>query len=483
MSDDYADEGYDADEGPSHEEIQHRYEEAQLALRLMRSSMADARIFDDLRMLGVSKEDHDAPLVRSIWDSALSIFNETKSIDPTLLRQHLDTAVGERQSKDALDLLNESEPLEPGTSLSGVVGALRKKVALRRMDKLRKRLGRLLGDADAHPGVIAGEMHEELNRIEMQSVERRGATPFEIGEIANGIISDPAKMFEVVPTGISQIDITLGGGLPRGFMSILRARAGVGKTSYADHVVLAACHRRIPTLVFSLEADRKEKVKTLMQQLAGCRAKRDPNDVTREEHSKLAEAAARLSGYQLWIEDGSGWTIDRLISTMRVYLRDSAIGLAVIDYVQRVKVGARMNRVEGFEVVSERLSDTAKEDNIAVLALSQHGSGTGGKDTKEADVEATAGSRKFYFDCAVCLDVTRASASKDSNESNMSTIAVTKNRPTGSRVEAKMKWSSVTTRLTSVIDEPKATTKTAADATTSHSGWAFEYDDDEKETA
>ena len=79
-------------------------------------------------------------------------------------------------------------------------------------------------------------------------------------------IDMPANGIDVIPTGIPSLDEMLGGGLPRGSLTLIAARPGMGKTSLALQLAgnLAAAGRHV--LFSELEMTKEQIVKFARRQ-------------------------------------------------------------------------------------------------------------------------------------------------------------------------------------------------------------------------
>lgn len=70
--------------------------------------------------------------------------------------------------------------------------------------------------------------------------------------------SDSSDLLE--PTGIPQLDLVLGGGLPRGALTIILGPAGSGKTTLACQIAFAGAQRGQPVLLLSTLAEPQTKL-------------------------------------------------------------------------------------------------------------------------------------------------------------------------------------------------------------------------------
>jgi len=174
-------------------------------------------------------------------------------------------------------------------------------------------------------------------------------------------------------TGLERLD-ELTNGLQPGELIILAARPSMGKTAMAlnmaQHVALKLEKN---VAVFSLEMAAAQ----LAQRLLCSRARVDSQKVRRkmlaaEEWSKLAEAAGRLSGAGIFIDDTPGVNALEIRTKCRRLLMDKGLDLVIIDYLQLMQgVGRYENRNLEVSAISRSLKGLAKELDVPLIALSQ----------------------------------------------------------------------------------------------------------------
>lgn len=205
-----------------------------------------------------------------------------------------------------------------------------------------------------------------------------------------------------IPTGFTRLDRQCSGMHP-GDLYIIAARPGMGKTSFVLNVALnvaSARAQRPPTngddvfeapaevpgygvLFCSLEMPKEQ----LAARLLASEAQVDMSNIrsgrmSREDWSKMTEAASRLARLPLWLDDTPALTLLDLRAKIRrlqaeltrgeTAQRAQGLGLVCIDYLQLMQ-GRRDagSREQEISELSRGLKQLAKEMRLPVIALSQ----------------------------------------------------------------------------------------------------------------
>ncbi len=176
-----------------------------------------------------------------------------------------------------------------------------------------------------------------------------------------------------VPTGFIDLDDMLSG-MQQSNLLILAARPVTGKTAMAMNIAqFVAVNAKIPIGIFSLEMSQEELVDRLLVGQADVDAwKLKTGKLSEDDFSKLSEAMGQLADAPIFIDDTPGITIAEMRTKARRLQLEHKIGLLVVDYLQLVNPGKKLeNRVQEVSVVSQSLKNLARELKIPVIALSQ----------------------------------------------------------------------------------------------------------------
>jgi replicative DNA helicase len=177
-----------------------------------------------------------------------------------------------------------------------------------------------------------------------------------------------------VRTGFADLDSKLAG-FQNSDLIILAARPSVGKTSLAlDFARNAACQYKVPVGIFSLEMSSHQLVDRMLSAESRVdswklRTGKLSADI---EFSMIQEALNTLSQAPLYIDDDSSNTIMRMRSVARRLKAEHGLGLIVVDYLQLIVPGTRVDSmVQQVTEISRSLKGMARELDVPVLALSQ----------------------------------------------------------------------------------------------------------------
>ena len=192
-----------------------------------------------------------------------------------------------------------------------------------------------------------------------------------------------------VSTGLKDLDVLLGG-LHNSDLVILAGRPGMGKSSLATNIAVAAARayraERQPdgTLkaaegavvgLFTLEMAAEQLATRIIAEFAGVSSERiRRGEVDQEEFDRIYHAARDLESLPLYIDETGGLSIAQLAARARRLKRQHGLGLVVVDYLQLLTgTGKRANdnRVQEITEISMGLKALAKELGAPVLALSQ----------------------------------------------------------------------------------------------------------------
>jgi replicative DNA helicase len=180
-----------------------------------------------------------------------------------------------------------------------------------------------------------------------------------------------------VPTGFKDLD-TLTAGLQPSDLIVIAARPSMGKTALALNICAYAAMDAEPkrgVAFFSLEMSKEQLVlRMLCSEARVDSAKARAGYLSERDFPKLAQAAARLSEANIFIDDSSDTTAITLKAKCRRLARDKSnnLGLVLVDYLQLMR-SARPGESREKEIaeISRSLKALAKELKVPVIALSQ----------------------------------------------------------------------------------------------------------------
>lgn len=178
-----------------------------------------------------------------------------------------------------------------------------------------------------------------------------------------------------ITTGIRDIDEITTGLQPGNFV-IVAARPGMGKTSFALNMAVAAAREsNTPIAFFSLEMSDAE----LVQRLICAEARLSMHDIRRgniknNQWEEISRAMGVLHELPLYLDDTGGLSVTEVRSRCRRLKSTVGLSAVFIDYLQLLRPGVlskNMNRNEELSEICRTLKVTAKDLGVPIIALAQ----------------------------------------------------------------------------------------------------------------
>jgi replicative DNA helicase len=178
-----------------------------------------------------------------------------------------------------------------------------------------------------------------------------------------------------ITTGIRDID-DLTTGLQPGNFVIIAARPGMGKTSFALNMAVAAARESSqPIAFFSLEMSDAE----LVQRLICAEARLSMHDIRRgnirnNQWEEISRAMGVLHELPVYLDDTGGLSVTEVRSRCRRLKSTVGLSAVFIDYLQLLRPGVlskNMNRNEELSEICRTLKVTAKDLGVPIIALAQ----------------------------------------------------------------------------------------------------------------
>jgi len=182
---------------------------------------------------------------------------------------------------------------------------------------------------------------------------------------------DGDTSFDGFPTKFHDLDNHLKGLIP-GHFTIIGARPGVGKTTFALNLIENLCFSSIKCLFFSLEMPANEIRNKLMAQSAEIPySKIQKGDINGEQFQRLVAVSRAWENKILIIDDQPSLGIDQVKARSIRAKRNYGIEVIFIDYVQLVRSKGHESRHLEIGDISRRLKEISKELQIPIIALAQ----------------------------------------------------------------------------------------------------------------
>ena len=181
------------------------------------------------------------------------------------------------------------------------------------------------------------------------------------------------RAFYGLKTGFPDIDKKIGGLKPAN-VTVIAARPGMGKSSFALHIIRNVAEQGSVVGFFSLEETKKQ----LANRRAVSCVPRETWDLlerhmTKQEAEKLSKEIDKMETQEIYVSDAES-TIAEIRRKARRMKRRYGLDLLVIDYLQLIIVtdrAARENRTQEVTYISTSIKRLARELQCPIIAISQ----------------------------------------------------------------------------------------------------------------
>lgn len=174
------------------------------------------------------------------------------------------------------------------------------------------------------------------------------------------------------PTPWSDLSEAIGGWRP-GCLYYLGARPGVGKSALGVQAAIDVARRGKHAHIASLEMSKTEIYHRMLSSVGQVDQDRIQKRRLQDgDWKSVARAAKHIEALPLSVDDRGSQRVVDIRAKARALARTTDLGLIVVDYLQLMKSGQRVeNRQQEVSDFSRSLKLLAKELHVPVLALSQ----------------------------------------------------------------------------------------------------------------
>jgi len=189
-----------------------------------------------------------------------------------------------------------------------------------------------------------------------------------------------------VTSGFRDID-NMTTGFQAGNFVIVAARPGMGKTSFALNMAVAAAREsKEPIAFFSLEMSNSE----VIQRLICAEAQLSMHDLRRgniKQHQweDISRAMGSLNELPIYLDDTGALSVTEVRSRCRRLKSHGGLGAVFVDYLQLLRPGVlsrNVNRNEELSEICRTMKVTAKDLGVPIIALAQLNRGVESRNDK-----------------------------------------------------------------------------------------------------
>ncbi len=284
---------------------------------------------------------------------------------------------------------------------------------------------------DADPDEVAGQLVQRVESV-LDGDQR---------DDSNGLLGDWLLKLTDEPdlprftTGLMPLDALTGGGLAPGQLVCVGARPGVGKTSLLTGIALAAAQAEIPGLLLSCEMSAIEMSKRFLCH-AGLRLE-DSLDMN------------RAASWPLYLKEAGGWSIERIETEARRFVRKHGLKVLLVDYLSLVRArDERLPRYEQVADISRSLKRLAVSLGVAVVAAQQLNRDIEKRQIRRPLMSDFRESGSIEQDADILIAIERA-VRPDEGDRTQATLYILKHR-NGETADIPMEYIPASTRFRSI---------------------------------
>ena len=370
------------------------------------------------------------------------MFTAGQKIDPVTVLDEM-KALGYKDKADRSYFLQLIDVTPTSSNVVEYARIVREKRMLRELQQVCNEIFELTRNEQESAGAIAELAEQKIYAIrqgrEISGLRHIKSVIKDVYDQLDELAAHPGKL-PGIPTGFSELDNALGG-LNKSDLILIAARPGMGKTSFALNLVLAAAQKSGKDVaIFQLEmSDMQLTTRMISSEALVDSHKLRMGTLDDDDWDKIAHASAILSKTNIYIEDSSAITVSEIKAKCRRL--GSRLGLVVIDYLQLMQ-GSKSseNRVQQISEISRSMKVMARELNVPVVCLSQLSRGPEQRPNKRPMLSDLRESGAIEQDADIVIFLYRDDYYNDSDENhNLAECIIAKNRHGETRT-VELQW-------------------------------------------
>lgn len=348
------------------------------------------KLVDNLTSFDFYHED-----LRSVFNGFKQLCLNLKPVDEITLGNYLKNA-------ELIEVLKGGVTTLPSKAhFPEYIQIVREKSLLRQIVNDARAIAMTTKDGILQPEEIflkARQLTETLHKnvTETGSVSVRVAGDLLIKELEQYISDNKTPL--LLKTGWPSLDAVIGGGLGPGRLACIAARPCIGKTAAALNLAAYQCRQETAVGFFSLEMTTHDLLTRVYSSEANIPQERFSQVLSQSDLEAIKITQKYVSSWKFFLDD-SPQTVESLYLNIVKMVKTHGCKLIIVDYLQLI--GNNNHREDTLQTLCracKMLMDTAKDLNIAVLALSQLNR-TSEQDGKEPGLHNLKGCGNIEQDC------------------------------------------------------------------------------------
>lgn len=351
--------------------ISHYESEQSVLGAMLRSNKATGTAMERLR-----PDDFADPAHREMFSAMMTIALGNRQVDLVTLDEEL-TRRGKLDAVGgAAYLVQTSQSVPSAANVGAYIDIVLEKANLRRLQAIAESINRKTKAEELTADQIIELVEGACNDITTRA-QQRDAGWVTGGDAAIMAFEAAEKKEEPIPTGFTELDEYLCGGLVKPELTIVGARPGKGKSAFLLATSMTAARSNFHVGYFSLEMSavqlgQRALAATSMVSISRQRT----GDLTDKDWERMTNGLTELteSGVtdHLHIYQGYGLTIERLSNIARHAVQRGEMDLLVVDYIQLLRTVEKTNaEYERLGTISKALKQLALSLDIPILTAAQ----------------------------------------------------------------------------------------------------------------
>lgn len=382
----------------------------------------------------ITSSDYYQPANETIHDVIVELSSRGEPADPVTVAGELRRR-GDLQRVGGAPYLHTLIASVPTAANAGYYARqVRERSVLRRLVSAGTRIAQLGysedgGDVDDIVDVAQAEIFAIAEKRQREDYIRFSDMSESILEELEDIASRDGDL-SGVPTGFEDLD-ALTQGLHPGQMIIVAGRPAMGKSTLAlDFCRSAALDKGITAAIFSLEMSRSEIAMRLLSAETGVfLSKMRSGQMNPQDWTRVSKRLSDVSSAPLFIDDSPNLTMMEIRSKCRRLKQQHNLGLVVIDYLQLMTSGKKVeSRQQEVSEFSRQLKLLAKELEIPVIAVAQLNRGPEARTDKKPMIADLRESGSLEQDADVIMLLHRPDYYNEDDRVGEADIIVAKHR-------------------------------------------------------
>lgn len=226
---------------------------------------------------------------------------------------------------------------------------------------------------DEDSDVLIAKLLKALEKSEGEEPQTYHASEFIISTMDSVYMAKNSKGLSGVNTGLNSLN-ERNGGWQRGDVTIIAARAGLGKTTMSMNFALTAAREGRPVAIFSLEMSSEQLLLLLAEILTGISTEDiRAGKVNDAQIKEIEDSMLEIKKLPLFLIGGPR-TIEDILMKIRFLNKRIDLTMVIVDYLQLIPGNSKEgNRNSQIENISRQLKLIAmpNECNVSMIVLSQ----------------------------------------------------------------------------------------------------------------